>query len=295
MFKSGFVAVVGKPNVGKSSLINALVKEKVAIVSPKPQTTRNRILGIANGKDYQIAFVDTPGEYHAKSKLAQFMGKSIDAAKQGVDLILLVLDATKINQTDYEILTNLENSKTPVLVVLNKIDKASFEKVYPTLAKLNEYKFVKDFASVSAKENKNIDELISKICGYLNDGERLFDEDTFTDKSVRFMASEIIREKVLLFVQEEIPHFVGVEILEFKEDNHKIKISADIICEKDSHKQIIIGKGGAMIKKIGTYAREDIEKLAGKKVYLELFVKARAGWQEDKTILSSLGYTDSEI
>jgi len=181
------------------------------------------------------------------------------------------------------------------LVVLNKIDKASFEKVYPTLAKLNEYKFVKDFASVSAKENKNIDELISKICGYLNDGERLFDEDTFTDKSVRFMASEIIREKVLLFVQEEIPHFVGVEILEFKEDNHKIKISADIICEKDSHKQIIIGKGGAMIKKIGTYAREDIEKLAGKKVYLELFVKARAGWQEDKTILSSLGYTDSEI
>ena len=295
MFKSGFVAVVGKPNVGKSSLINAIVREKVAIVSPKPQTTRNRILGILNGKDYQIAFVDTPGEYHAKSKLAEFMGKSIEAAKQGVDVILLVLDATKINQTDYEIVEGYKTSRVPVIVVINKIDRAKYEDVYPKLAKLNEYKFISDFVSVSAKENKNIDELLEKVLKYLKESQPLFDEESYTDKSVRFMVSEIIREKVLLFVQEEIPHFVGIEILEFNEDERKIKISADIICEKESHKQIIIGKGGQMIKKIGTYAREDIEKLTGKKVYLELFVKVKEGWQEDKIILSSLGYTDSNI
>ena len=295
MFKSGFVAVVGKPNVGKSSLINALVGEKVAIVSPKPQTTRNRILGVLNNKDYQIAFVDTPGEYHAKSKLAEFMGKSIKEATKGVDIILIVLDATKINQTDYEIVESYKNSKAPIIVAINKIDKAKYEDVYPKLAKLNEYKFIKDFVSVSAKDKKNLDEITSKILDNLNEGEPLFDSETFTDKSVRFMASEIIREKVLLFVQEEIPHFVGVEILTFNEDKNKVKICADIICEKDSHKQIIIGKGGAMIKKIGTYARKDIEQLVQKKVFLELFVKTREGWQEDRQTLNNLGYADSDI
>lgn len=289
-FKSGFVAVVGKPNVGKSSLINALVGEKVAITSPKPQTTRNKILGIVNKPDFQMIFVDTPGEYNAKSKLAQFMQKSIGVAQEGVDAIAIVLDAGRINQADFKIIERYKSATVPVFVIINKIDLASFEALYPTLARLNEYTFVKEFISVSALKKKNIDAVLDKISAVLPEGQPLFDVDDYTDKSVRFMTAEIIREKVLLFVQQEIPHFCAVEIMDFKEDDKKVKIAADIICENDRHKTIIVGKNGEMIKKIGTSARQDIEKLVGKTVFLELFVKIREGWQSNSSVLADLGY-----
>lgn len=289
-FKSGFVAVVGRPNVGKSSLVNALVGEKVSITSPKPQTTRNKIYGIFNDNDSQIVFVDTPGEIHATNKLAKYMEKSISEGAKGVDAILIVLDGSKIGQEDYKIIEKYSKNKTPVFIVINKTDIASYEEVYPKLAKLNEYKFVKEFVSVSALKKKNLEELISKLKTVLPNGEPYFDEDSFTDKSVRFMVSEIIREKVLLLVQKEIPHFSAIEILAYNESKGLAKISADIVCEKPSHKQIIIGKNGEMIKKIGTLAREDIEKLVGKKVNLELFVKVRSGWQTNSSALSDLGY-----
>lgn len=289
-FRSGFIAVVGKPNVGKSSLINALVGEKVAITSPKPQTTRNKILGILNTDGFQMIFVDTPGEYHGKSKLAEFMTKSIETAKEGVDAIAIVLDAGRINQADFEIIERYEKSSVPVFVIINKIDLASFESLYPTLAKLNKYSFVKEFISVSALKKKNLDEVKEKLSMVLPQGEPLYPVEQFTDKSTRFMVAEIIREKVLLLLQEEIPHLCAVEIIKYSEENHKVSISADIICEKENHKQIIVGKNGSMIKKIGIYAREDIEKLVGVPVFLELFVKVREGWQGDSIILKDLGY-----
>ncbi|MCR5553738.1 MAG: GTPase Era [bacterium] len=289
-FKSGFVAVVGRPNVGKSSLVNSLVGEKVSITSPKPQTTRNKIYGIFNDKDCQIVFVDTPGEIHATNKLAKYMEKSISEGAKGVDAIMVVVDGAKIGQEDYKIVEKYAESKVPVFVVINKTDITSYQEVYPKLAKLNEYKFISEFVSVSALKKKNLNELISKLKAVLPNGEPLFDEDSYTDKSVRFMVSEIIREKVLLLIQKEIPHFSAIEILSYNEGKGLVKISADIICEKASHKQIIIGKNGDMIKKIGTLARTDIEKLVGKKVNLELFVKVRAGWQGNSSVLGDLGY-----
>lgn len=294
-FKSGFIAVVGKPNVGKSSLINALVGEKVAITSPKPQTTRNKILGILNDKDYQMIFIDTPGQYNGKNRLAQFMSKSIDEAKKGVDAIMVVLDASKINKVDYDIIAGFNDYTIPVFVVINKIDLAKYEQLYPNLAKLNSFSFVKEFISVSALKKKNLEQLKEKLKLVLPQGEPLYDTDIYTDKNLRFMVAEIIREKVLLFVQQEIPHFCAVEILKYNEEKNKVLISADIICEKERHKQIIVGAKGEMIKKIGTAARIEIEKLIGKKIFLELFVKVRMGWQGDNIILKDLGYDIKDI
>ena len=294
-FKCGFIAVVGKPNVGKSSLVNALVGEKVAIVSPKPQTTRNKIYGILNTDDYQIIFVDTPGEINAQNKLAKFMTKSIEAGVNGVDGVMIVLDATKINQADYKIIERYGEASVPVFLVINKIDLASYEQLYPVLAKLNEYKFVKEFVSTSALKGNNLDELKKKLAAVLPVGVPLFDQEVYTNRNMRFMAAEIIREKVLLFVQDEVPHFTAVEILSYNEGDKLIKISADIICDKESHKEIIVGSKGAMIKKIGSAARMELENLTGKKVYLELFVKVREGWQASSLALKDLGYDIKDV
>jgi len=295
MFKSGFIAVIGKPNVGKSTLINAVVGEKVAITSPKPQTTRNKILGIKNGEDYQMIFVDTPGIYNGKSELAKFLQKSTETATSGVDAIVILLDAGKVNQVDYDLISKHEKAEVPVFVVVNKIDISSYEKLYPVLAKLNEYKYVKKFITLSALRKRNIDELVSTLYEELPEGPAYYERDIFTDKNLRFMVSEIIREKALLFLQEEIPHGLAVDIILYNETKKSTKISAEIICESDRHKQIIIGKGGLMLKKIGTSAREEIEKLTGTSVMLELFVKVKPGWKENKNLLSELGYNIKEI
>ena len=295
MFKSGFIAVIGKPNVGKSTLINAVVGEKVAITSPKPQTTRNKILGIKNGEDYQMIFVDTPGIYNGKSELAKYLQKSTETATSGVDAIVILLDAGKVNSVDYDLINKYEKAEVPVYVVVNKIDISSYEKLYPTLAKLNEYKFVKKFITLSALRKRNIEELVSTLLEELPEGPAYYERDIFTDKNLRFMVSEIIREKALLFLQEEIPHGLAVDIIVYKENKTNIKISAEIICESDRHKQIIIGKGGVMLKKIGTSAREEIEKLTDSAVMLELFVKVKPGWKENKNLLSELGYNIKDI
>ncbi len=295
-FKSGFVAVIGKPNVGKSSLVNELVGEKVSITSPKAQTTRNRIFGIKNTKDYQIVFVDTPGVQHTQTKLGEYMTIATEGATADVDAIVIVLDALRINQEDFKIIEKYQNVKCPVFLVINKIEVTNFEKMYPILAKLNNYTFIKKFITTSAIRKINIDDLEKSLVECLPEGHPYYPQDEYTDKSVRFMCQEIIREKALLYLQEEIPHGLAIDISNYDESSDKIiKISADIITDNARHKQIIIGSNGDMLKKIGVCARQDIEKLVGKKVMLELFVKVKKDWKDDITTLNDLGFSKKDI
>lgn len=294
-FKSGFVAIIGKPNVGKSSLVNELVGEKVSIISPKAQTTRNRIYGIKNTKDYQIVFVDTPGVQHTKTKLGEYMTQATDGATVEVDAIVVVLDALKVNTEDFKIIERYEKVKCPVVVVINKIETTNFEKMYPVLDKLNKYNFVKKFITTSAIRKINIDELLGEILNCLPEGVPYYPQDEYTDKSIRFMCQEIIREKALLYLQEEIPHGIAIDIMTFKEDKKLVKIDANIITESSRHKQIIIGSNGAMLKQIGTTARIDIEKLVGKKVMLDLFVKVKSDWKDDASALIDFGFNKKDI
>ena len=295
VFKSGFVAVIGKPNVGKSSLVNKLVGEKVSITSPKAQTTRNRIFGIKNGDGYQIVFVDTPGVQHTKTKLGEYMTVATEGATTDVDAIIIVLDALRINSEDYKIIEKYSKVKCPVFLVINKIETTNFEKMYPVLAKLNEYTFVKKFITTSAIRNINIDELEKELLDCLSEGEAYYPVDQYTDKTTRFMCSEIIREKALLYLQEEIPHGIAIEIMTYEEGRDLVKINANIITESDRHKQIIIGKKGEMLKQIGIAARKDIEALVGSKVMIDLFVKIRKDWKDDTIALSELGFSKKDI
>ena len=293
-FKSGFVAVIGKPNVGKSSLVNRLVGEKVSIISPKAQTTRNKIFGIKNGKDYQVVFVDTPGVQHTKTKLGEYMSDATNKASTDVDAILIVLDALRIGQEDYKIIEKFENVKCPVFLVVNKIETTNYEKFYPILAKLNEYKFIQKFITTSAIRNLNIEELENEILNILPEGVAYYPTDEYTDKSVRFMCGEIIREKALLFLQEEIPHGIAIDIMSFEESDSCVKLNVNIITESDRHKQIIIGKNGEMLKQIGIAARRDIEELVGTKAMIELFVKVRKDWKNDTLALNDLGFNKKD-
>ena len=294
-YKSGFVAIIGKPNVGKSSLVNCLVGEKVSITSPKAQTTRNRIFGIKNTENYQIVFVDTPGVQHTESELGEYMTKATEGATAGVDVIVIVLDALRIGQEDYLLIEKYKNVKCPLAVVINKIELTSYEKLYPTLAKLNEYKFIDKFITTSALKNKNVSELEEYIVQNISEGEPYYPTDEYTDKSLRFMCSEIIREKALLFLQEEIPHGLAIEITNFDESKKTLKIDANIVTDNSRHKSIIIGSNGAMLKKIGTSARADIEKLAGAKVMLELFVKVKKDWKDDNIALADFGFSKKDL
>lgn len=293
--KSGFVAIIGRPNVGKSTIVNAMVGMKVSITGPKAQTTRNKILGILTEENTQIVFVDTPGMLKPTNKLGEYMKKSIDSALSGNDLILIILDGTNIKEADYDLIEKYENSEIPVFVVINKTDIASFEQVYPKLERLNNYKFVSEFISISAKTGKNLSELKEKIKEKLPVGEFMFEEGAITDKSVKFISAEIIREKALLYLQQEIPHGIAVDIPKFSETDKKVSIDADIIACKDNHKQIIIGKKGEMLKTIGTSARAEIEELVGKKVMLNLFVKVKENWQDNLSSLNDFGYNKKDI
>ena len=294
-FKSGFVAVIGKPNVGKSSLVNALVGEKVSITSPKAQTTRNRIFGIKNGEDYQIVFVDTPGVQHTKTKLGEYMTQATDGATTDVDAIVIVLDALRVNQEDFKIIEKYKKVKCPVFVVVNKIETTNFEKMYPILDKLNKYDFVKKFITTSAIRGLNIEELENDLLECLPEGDAYYPRDEYTDKSVRFMCQEIIREKALLFLQEEIPHGIAIEIVTFVDDDKCIKIDANIITESARHKQIIIGANGSMLKQIGMASRRDIEELTGTQVMIELFVKVKKDWKDDVVALTEFGFNKKDI
>ena len=288
MIKSGFVAVVGKPNVGKSTLVNALVGEKVSITSPKPQTTRNKILGILNTEDAQVVFVDTPGVQNSSSALGTYLRRNSTISNGEADLIVLVVDAGSVNQTDFKLLEKYRNSEVSVFVVVNKIDKIKPDKVFPILSKLNEYTFVKKFFSLSALTKKNVNFLLEDIISELKDGEPFFDREIYTDKSMKFIASEVIREKALLFLQDEVPHGIAVVINLYNEKKTLNHIQADIIVNNPNHKQIVIGENGSMLKKIGTSARNELEKMLDKKVLLELFVVVKKGWIESMSGVSLL-------
>ncbi len=297
-YKFGYIAVVGKPNAGKSTLVNFLTKNKVAIVSPKAQTTRNNILGILTTKDFQLVFIDTPGLHKSKNALDKFMNKNIRSAEGGADVILYLIDSTKIiDEFEYDYLTSLkQKSDGEIIIVLNKVDLVKKPKLLLTLQELSTLGF-ENIVPISAKTGENADSLMDMILKYLPESQTknfLYDEDYYTDKSLKFMVSEIVREKALYYLNDEIPHGISVNITKFELKPTLLVVEADIICEKDSHKSIIIGKNGAMIKKIGQNAREDMEALVGTKVLLKLFVKVKKDWRENINFLTEFGYKNED-
>jgi len=291
-FRSGFVAILGRPNVGKSSLMNRFVGEKVAIVSNHPQTTRNKLLGVATGEDWQIVFVDTPGLHKPRTKLGEYMMKSADEAREGVDAVLAVVDGQRIGDGDRAVLADVSQMKCPKFLAVNKIDVVTPEKLMPQLATLNDCGF-DTICSVSARTGQNTDELLRLLIEAMPEGPKYFPDDMITDQPERVMCAEIIREKALHNLRDEIPHGVGVEMLQIKKVGPNLtEIHANVYCERASHKSIIIGKQGSMLSKIGSEARTDIERLLGTKVMLKLWVKIREGWRNRAGDLRALGYED---
>jgi GTPase len=291
---SGFVAVVGRPNVGKSTLMNRILGEKIAIVSPKPQTTRLRQFGIYTQPGVQVVFVDTPGIHQPKHKLGEFMVQVAVDALRDADLILFVVDVSQPpNDEDKRVaeLIKEARSASPVLLALNKIDRLSPERIQPNVDAYRELVPDADWTTLSATLGNGVDDLLARIVGKLPPGPQFFPEDQLSDTALRDIVAEIIREKVLLNTEQEVPHAVAVEVQEFKERSPELTyIGANIYVERDSQKGILIGKGGAMLKKISSEARADIEQLVGTKVYLELWVKVLKNWRRDETVLKRLGY-----
>ena len=291
-FHSGFVAILGRPNVGKSSIMNRIVGEKVAIVSNHPQTTRSKLMGVATGNGWQIVFVDTPGLHKPRTKLGEYMMKSADEAREGVDAVLAVVDGQRIGGGDRAVLEDIQRMDCPKFLAVNKIDIVPPEKLMPQLAELNDLRFDQIF-SVSARTGENMDLLTQKLIDAMPEGPKYFPDDMITDQPERVMCAEIIREKALNNLRDEIPHGIGVEILQIKKLSDSLtEIHADVYCERDSHKSIIIGKQGAMLKLIGSQARTDIERLLGTKVMLRLWVKVRVDWRNRASDLRTLGYED---
>lgn len=295
-YKSGYVSLVGRANAGKSTLINALIGEKVAIVSPKPQTTRNNILGILTREKSQLVFVDTPGIHMSKNALDRYMNKNVRTAIGSSDIVVYLIDGSKkFLEEEFEYINNLTQKENPVIVAITKVDLLNYEKVYPILQKLSKIKKIKEIVPLSSLKKRNLDVLENAILKLLTEEDQKnfeFDEDEYTDKSVRFMVAEIIREKALYLYEEEIPHGLAIEIVKFEQNKNICSIDVDIICERDSHKAIIIGKNGLKIKKLGQSAREDIEELLQTKVMLKLFVKIKNNWRENQNNLTDFGYID---
>lgn len=293
--KSGFVGIIGRPNVGKSTLINSIIGRKVAITSNKPQTTRNIIQGIYNEDKVQIVFVDTPGIHKPVNKLGKTLNKQAYYSIEDTDIILFLVDAFEgIGKGDIYILDKLKNINKPVILVINKIDKITHEEI---LNRINDYKDLYDFAEiipVSSITKSNIDDLIETLKKYLPDNIKYYGEDSITNKSIDFLMSEIVREKVFNYTEEEVPHSVTcvTDSVEIGKTSYNIRIS--IIVDRDSLKKIIIGKQGEMIKKIGIEARKDLEKLLNRNVYLELFVKTVKKWRQKEKYLNEFGFTDFE-
>ena len=293
----GFVAIVGRPNVGKSTLMNHILGQKISITSRRPQTTRNRVVGIDTDGEYQTVYVDTPG-LHKEEKRAinRLMNRAAQSALGDVELILVVVDATYWTEDDDMVFQKLENTKIPVVLAINKIDKLKDkDSLLPLIDKLKEKISFKDIVPVSALHSQNVDRLRKLVQESLPEGEHCFPDDSITDRSSRFMASELIREKLMRQMGDELPYSSTVEIEEFKEDDKGLlRISAVILVERAGQKKMIIGKEGSRIKRIGTEARLDMEKLFDCKVFLNIFVKVKAGWADDDRALKSLGYADFE-
>lgn len=294
MFKSGFVSIIGRPNVGKSTLTNFIMGEKLTIVSSKPQTTRNNINTILTNKDSQIIFVDTPGLHKPKHKLGEEMVKMANETTGECDVVVFLTEPQKeVGKGDMHILDNLKNSKRTVILALNKCDKFTAEEIAEAIVVYNKYFEFKEIVPISASTGKNVDKLLGVIRENLPDGPMYYPEDMITDKQERFVVMEIIREKALRLLDQEVPHGIAVEILSMKIDNKGIyNIEANMLCEKSSHKGIIIGKNGAMLKRISTYARQDIEKFLNAKVYLRVWVKVKEEWRDNNNLLRELGYRE---
>ena len=294
-FKSGFATLIGRPNVGKSTLMNRLIGQKIAITSNKPQTTRNRIQTVLTTKDGQIVFVDTPGIHKAKNRLGEYMVHVAERSLNEVDVVLwLVEPSTFIGAGERHILDQLKKVKTPVILVINKIDMVKKEELLPAIDTYRkEYNFA-DIVPVSARSGDNTDELVKVILKYLPYGPQFYDEDTVTDQPERQIVAELIREKALHCLNEEIPHGIAVAIDRMKMERKVMHIDATIICERDSHKGIIIGKQGCMLKKIGSTARYEIERLLDCKVNLKLWVKVQKNWRDSDYMMKNFGYRDEE-
>jgi GTP-binding protein Era len=296
-FRSGFVSIIGRPNAGKSTLLNALIGEKIAIVTAKPQTTRTRIQGILNLKvkrgrpASQIVFIDTPGVHRPDSRLNRKMLQEIHEALESRDLVLLIVDAAEnFGPGDQHVLDLVKRSGGRVFLLLNKIDKLPKDRLLPLI---EHYRRLHDFAEIipiSAAKKDGLDLLVDKIAGALPDGSRRFPEDQFTDQPEKFIASEIVREKVLIKTGKELPYATAVVVERFEESERLVRIAAIIYCEREGQKAILIGKGGQKLKEIGTSARVDLERLLGRKVFLELFVKVKPGWRESEAFVEELDW-----
>jgi GTP-binding protein Era len=294
--KSGMITICGRPNVGKSTLTNALVGEKIAIVTNKPQTTRNRICAVVNRGECQFVFMDTPGLVQAKTKLGDYMVKVVENSVADVDAVLLLVEPiANVGGPEKQLIAKIAKLGAPAVLVINKID--TLERKEDLLAVIAAYQAVYAFDAVipiSAKENEGVEDLLSTLEGYLPQGPQLFPEDMVTDQPERQVMAEILREKLLLCLEHEIPHGTAVEITRFSEriDSGIVDVDATIYCEKDSHKGIIIGKKGAMLKKISSLARADMERFMGTKIYLETWVKVKENWRDNPNLIRNFGYKD---
>ncbi len=298
--KTGFIGIVGRPNVGKSTLLNAILGEKIAITTEKPQTTRNAIRGIYthydeenSDNDVQLIFIDTPGIHKPRNKLGEFMTDAAIGTFSEVDAIIFIVDdELSAGPGDKYILDLLDDITTPKILVINKIDKMDPEKFRRIYEEYNEIGIFENIIGTSAKTGMNVDDVISAVSEFMEEGPMYFPDDMITENPERFIVSEIIREKILMYLRDEVPHGVAVEIEKFEEGDKLTKISAVIYCEKKSHKGMIIGKSGRKLKGIGKSAREEIEALLGTKVFLELWVKVKENWRDSDIALSNFGYKE---
>lgn len=293
MFKSGFVTIIGRPNVGKSTLLNRLMGEKLSIVSDKPQTTRNNIQTILNGESYQIVFVDTPGIHKPEHKLGEYMDKEAEGSVKDVDVIIFMTTPhDTFGKGDKFILDQIKGVNIPVILALNKIDEVSREKTAQSLKSYADEFDFNEIVPISALEGENVDQLKNTIIKYLSEGPKYYPDDVIINKEERFIVSEAIREKTLRFLRDEVPHGIAVDILSMKrDDSGEISVEANVICERESHKGIIIGKNGAMLKKIRKAAQSDLKKFFNNKVELNIWVKVRKDWRDKQEFLKDFGYT----
>lgn len=297
-FRSGFVSIIGRPNVGKSTLMNQLIGEKIAIMSNKPQTTRNRIQTVLTTDAFQAVFIDTPGIHTPKNKLGEFMVKSAITTLNEVDVIFYLVEADPfIGKLDEAIIERLKHIETPVFLCINKIDSVSKDVVLETIEAYRKVYDFKEIIPISAYEGVNLEAILKTMPNYLPEGPQFFPSDMLTDQPERQIVAEIIREKALHLLDKEIPHGIAVEIetMKKRDEGHVVDIEATIVCERDSHKRIIIGKQGQMIKSIGTKARYDIERLLGSKIYLTLWVKIKKNWRDSDFLIKNYGYNNKDL
>lgn len=291
-YRSGFITIAGRPNVGKSSLMNRIIGEKIAIVSSRPQTTRNRIMGVRSEADCQMVFLDTPGIHDPRTRLGEYMMQSVKNSFSGMDALMVIIDVSHITENDLKTAADLVKQQVPVIMVMNKTDLVSPEKILAATASAAQIGY-EVIIPVSAKTGDGVDELIDALHAVLPEGPKYFPDDMITDQPERVICAEIIREKALRHLRDEVPHGIGVEIMKIETVSEKLtEINATVYCERDAHKRIIIGKQGSMLQTIGTEARLDIEKLLGTHINLKLWVKIRPDWRNNMSDLKTLGYHD---